>query len=336
MNEEIFFDGEKYISANQASRTSGLTRDYIARLCKDSKIVGKRVGKNWYPQEKSFNEFMLRRDYATVVRSNAIAEQRKSEYRARDPQTIGPLNPPSHPKKGPKKAEIKPQVRASTMTGHFAQALNTAEEPLATQLLQAPSGIGSAALSALPMQLNTHLPTYAITPVTEFLHRFVALFFALLLTFGTFSLMNPQYGRFAADSLRDGSRTVIASVSSMTQASYKVPTSSELAAVATDAGEMARGLRGILYRTSQQAVGWIGDVISEFGKPLAPEVDTQKLCVSDASGRTCVTRGQFDALLESASRESPINMTISDNSATSSWRETEGATLLHVIDTSRK
>ena len=46
MNEPTFFDGIPFYTAADAGVISDLSRDYIARLCRENKIVGKRVGKN--------------------------------------------------------------------------------------------------------------------------------------------------------------------------------------------------------------------------------------------------------------------------------------------------
>ena len=43
MSDSIFFDKKEYISAAEASHKINVTRDYIARLCKNGELIGKRV-----------------------------------------------------------------------------------------------------------------------------------------------------------------------------------------------------------------------------------------------------------------------------------------------------
>ena len=69
MSESIYFDGVEFISATDAAREGGFTRDYIARLCREEKIMGKRVGKQWYVHHLAFKKFLLEQESAKVVRS---------------------------------------------------------------------------------------------------------------------------------------------------------------------------------------------------------------------------------------------------------------------------
>ena len=44
MSDEIFFDGRRFIAAVEAAQEAHLTRDYIARLCKEGKIPVAKPG----------------------------------------------------------------------------------------------------------------------------------------------------------------------------------------------------------------------------------------------------------------------------------------------------
>jgi excisionase family DNA binding protein len=48
MTDEIFLDGKVYVSAHDASRTVGVTGDYIARLAKAGRFPARRLGRNWF------------------------------------------------------------------------------------------------------------------------------------------------------------------------------------------------------------------------------------------------------------------------------------------------
>src|SRR3989338_379435 len=84
MNSEIYFDGKQYISANDASALSGLTRDYVARLCRGGKMSGKRIGKNWYVENASLRSFLVGQEYSKSLRRESLARERVQEYRAAD------------------------------------------------------------------------------------------------------------------------------------------------------------------------------------------------------------------------------------------------------------
>src|SRR3989344_8151490 len=85
MNDEIFFDGTKYISANEAAVSSDLTRDYIARLCREEKVKGRQIGKNWYVNQESLASFLVNQSYLKAARRKEITQERLGEYH-RSPQ----------------------------------------------------------------------------------------------------------------------------------------------------------------------------------------------------------------------------------------------------------
>src|SRR5882757_1003492 len=81
MTDEIFFDGVRYIPASEAASESDLTRDYIARLCKENKIVGRRVGKkNWYVNLESLKSFLIDQEHARTKRRRELTRSRVKEY----------------------------------------------------------------------------------------------------------------------------------------------------------------------------------------------------------------------------------------------------------------
>ncbi|MBI2030940.1 helix-turn-helix domain-containing protein, partial [Candidatus Kaiserbacteria bacterium] len=73
-------DGSRYISTGDAAKESGLTRDYIYRLCKDGKLHGKRVGRVWYVNEEKFQEFLLTKEYNFYRRREELSQTRSDEY----------------------------------------------------------------------------------------------------------------------------------------------------------------------------------------------------------------------------------------------------------------
>lgn len=48
MNNDLYFDGKKYISSSRAAKISGYVNDYIGQLCRDGKLECRMVGRSWY------------------------------------------------------------------------------------------------------------------------------------------------------------------------------------------------------------------------------------------------------------------------------------------------
>src|SRR3990167_10423398 len=80
MSDEITIDGITYVSTGDASIHLGLSRDYIARLCRDGKVRGRRIGKNWYVDHNSFQSFLVGQEYAKSRRNESLVQERRREY----------------------------------------------------------------------------------------------------------------------------------------------------------------------------------------------------------------------------------------------------------------
>jgi hypothetical protein len=93
--------------------------------------------------------------------------------------------------------------------------------------------------------------------------------------------------------------------------------SSTTASTTPDSQKFAKGFfDGIFSRM----IAWFADAANGITKFFAKEVKTDKLCIADGSGETCVTRSQLDALLAGAvtqgSSANPSNTNTSTNSNT--------------------
>src|SRR3989344_8062621 len=80
MTDEIFFDGVRYLSATEAASSLGLARDYIARLCKEGKLSGRRIGRHWYASDASLQAFAVKQEYEYAKRSEELRQARRFEY----------------------------------------------------------------------------------------------------------------------------------------------------------------------------------------------------------------------------------------------------------------
>ncbi|MCR4325218.1 MAG: hypothetical protein NUV59_00210, partial [Patescibacteria group bacterium] len=207
MSDEIFFDGVRYIAAREAADEAGFTRDYIARLCKEGRIVGRRAGKNWYVNPISLKSFSVEQQHARALRSKQLVRERAQEYRVSDIgdarrnaaiqgakageiSGISTLNPEAGPQK------ITDKLKRSLAQGAAASFDSVAS------LVGTPMGGAHAALHA------TYVSAHTVNPVVEFLHKLTALTLAFLITFGTYALVDPQYARYAADSIGGTARSL--------------------------------------------------------------------------------------------------------------------------------
>ncbi|MBU6431296.1 hypothetical protein KGQ29_02875, partial [Patescibacteria group bacterium] len=80
MNSDLYFDGNKYISAKRASQLSGYASDYIGQLCRAKKLDSRIIGKSWFVSEKSFNDYI--RGKISIVKS-------PTEFTENDQNKIG-------------------------------------------------------------------------------------------------------------------------------------------------------------------------------------------------------------------------------------------------------
>lgn len=54
-------NGRSHISADQAAREAGLSRDYICRLARRGALVGRVLAGAWYLEQESVRSFVVQR-----------------------------------------------------------------------------------------------------------------------------------------------------------------------------------------------------------------------------------------------------------------------------------
>ncbi|MBI5458065.1 helix-turn-helix domain-containing protein, partial [Candidatus Kaiserbacteria bacterium] len=207
MSDEIFFDGKRYISANDAAVSSDLTRDYVARLCRDGRVAGRRIGKNWYVDHASLAHFLVTQEFAKSNRNESLTHERIREYHGENVP-----RPKANTTALSAVASTAPHVsrvisgRADEIKNKMAAAVAGQTRGVlgqTRQFLNTPGGLAHAAFQIVPAQVGTHIPSYTLTPVMEFFHKVVALTTAVMLVFGTYAAVDPAYAQFAANSVRD-------------------------------------------------------------------------------------------------------------------------------------
>ncbi|PIR83523.1 hypothetical protein COU18_03840, partial [Candidatus Kaiserbacteria bacterium CG10_big_fil_rev_8_21_14_0_10_51_14] len=190
MSEEIFFDGRRYISANEAASSVGFTRDYIARMCRQGKIKSRRVAKNWYVDYGSFQDFLITRTHSKSLRQESLKQERVEEYRKGISSFI-PAQIVHTASLGSERANEVHKLLSNALTSRVGKSI----EPV-SHLSHVPAGFTQTALFS-------HVPGSVLSPFTEFLHKAIALVSALLLTFGTYAIADQRHARFVLDSVQE-------------------------------------------------------------------------------------------------------------------------------------
>jgi len=76
----IDIDGVRYVAAGKLAAQSGYCRDYIARLARQHRIAGRKVGRHWFIEEKSFQEFCREQEIEREVRRRVLTIKRRLEW----------------------------------------------------------------------------------------------------------------------------------------------------------------------------------------------------------------------------------------------------------------
>ncbi|MBI5469691.1 hypothetical protein HY968_00005, partial [Candidatus Kaiserbacteria bacterium] len=237
MSDEIFFDGRKYISASDAALLADLSHDYVARLAREGVIAGRRVGKNWYVDRSSLNDFVLRSQYTKGVRKEIVSEKRLREYG----------NP----------------VREQLASGAGALlASDTVRK--AKSMLHAPTGMSDAAMNAMHTPLAAQA-SHLVSPAVELVHKLVALTLALSLTFGTYALVDPQYAKFALGQMQDA-------VSAAKTTASEIAVAAKTGELPHDSTILGIGSKARLALSSVASAG-VGGVFENIARAFSSGVD---------------------------------------------------------------
>ncbi len=73
---------ENLVTTKDASELSGYTSDYLARLARSGKIVGRRIGHTWLIDKNSLANFLEHQGDRKIDYARALARARGAEYRA--------------------------------------------------------------------------------------------------------------------------------------------------------------------------------------------------------------------------------------------------------------
>ncbi|MEK7509243.1 MAG: helix-turn-helix domain-containing protein, partial [Patescibacteria group bacterium] len=293
--DELFFDGIRYLSAADAAASSGLHRDYVARLAREGKIRAKRIGKSWYVNKASFEEFLVRQEYEHAKRRKELMHDRRREYIRASRIAHGKEATLSFSKDvltslSSTTTETKEKAKSLVRTGTYNVQRALA---IAASRAQAHAGVPVSHFAAF------HVPH----PVTEFAHKAVALITAFVLIFGAYSLVDARYARFALETMRHSTERIMQTGTYALKGGaveWARDAASQLAAAATNSGATLDALYGsftpdadtsfsLFARTWTEALNsLVSDVVLPKLTPFAWN-DRARVFVSVGSGSGAAT-----------------------------------------------
>ncbi|MFC1733618.1 helix-turn-helix domain-containing protein, partial [candidate division KSB1 bacterium] len=80
MEEDLIFDGKKYVTTAEAGERLNYTSYYITSFCRAGDLSCKKIGKAWLVEEDSLLEFKKNRETEKEDKNNQLKEVRKAEY----------------------------------------------------------------------------------------------------------------------------------------------------------------------------------------------------------------------------------------------------------------
>src|SRR3989338_3452503 len=80
--DEIIFEGKRYIVVDAAAKESGRTREYLMTQCRLGKLEGRRIGRVWYIDHASLIAFVDDQQRALERHYQKLSEERAEEYSA--------------------------------------------------------------------------------------------------------------------------------------------------------------------------------------------------------------------------------------------------------------
>jgi excisionase family DNA binding protein len=89
MSGQLFINGQRHVTAAEAARESGLTRDYLSKLAKAGKIPGCRLGNIWLLDCQAVRSFMNENKRSRAQRRAKLSQMRVSEYRTAENSRAG-------------------------------------------------------------------------------------------------------------------------------------------------------------------------------------------------------------------------------------------------------
>lgn len=257
MSNEITLNGMTYISAGSASKSFHMTRDYIARLCRENRVKGERIGKSWFVVEQSLKEFLLSQKYSRALRAESLSQERRNEYYIQQVQPAASMQRLSQTSQ-----TIKQQLEQT-----FAQRRSVSAAT--AELMNTPSGVAHAALQA------AHIPIYQVTPFLEVIHKLMAVLCACFIFFAGYAILDPigmHSGTVLAYNGIQKANSALESLTTTLPANTKAFTASAsdpIQALQAVSGGTGNSIMHIITRASDDVAATIKNPSALLG-PLSP------------------------------------------------------------------
>ena len=87
--DELEISGSRYISARRAAREHNYHSDYIGQLIRSSKVLGQKVGRSWYVEERSLLAYLDKEKSTT--RNKVVVEEVSPEIKPNEETPIEPI-----------------------------------------------------------------------------------------------------------------------------------------------------------------------------------------------------------------------------------------------------
>lgn len=208
MIQHVTSEASSYMTAGQAAERYSFNRDYIARLCRENRVLSRRVGRLWYVQEDSLLDFIAAQAQANDDRRKRLAQKGIREYYGSAATAAIDMA-----QTGVEKLDsiAKPLVSHARAMHSVVKELSA---PHAESLVRAAHYAGTPYTATEGLLKSVHVPMQHISPITELLHKITALAFACMLTFAAYSVVDPTYARYTAVELTKMAAAVSQSIKS--------------------------------------------------------------------------------------------------------------------------
>lgn len=130
----VFFDGKEYISAAEASKSTGYHQDYIGQLSRGGKIPARLVGKRWFVSRRDILAHKREKDaLLAAVQTDAVGLYKHDSAPQKPSLTIGTYSTQKvdlFPETGKKEGDLVTQMESSNVTTATRSAIPITIRPL--------------------------------------------------------------------------------------------------------------------------------------------------------------------------------------------------------------
>lgn len=98
MAQSLYVNGKRYVPSTELAKRFNYTSDYISKLARDEKILGTRIGRQWFIEPESLHTYIQQLEVEKRIKQEQLSRERKveretkalSESASRQPVSLGP------------------------------------------------------------------------------------------------------------------------------------------------------------------------------------------------------------------------------------------------------